>query len=585
MKLLFDWCDAFYEEKIVWRGDEDVISLEISQKECGFASARVSIKAKSVKKLLDKRYAKIGIQSDENEKPMNLLFTGRLVAFPIGLGNSSLDLELIAEPDDYQMQLQHFSQQKNTQYKSVNKHVLESQRIIFDDLFFSANDSCNPTVFLEGGNEIFYWDMKSGKLSLSHINRGVKNIDINGNEILQNSIKIRIAREPYRKINIKLSTSWIQYVSGIIDVFPMIAQKFNSHLVNSFANIKTGIENLYKISNKNGYSLIRGEIREINPNTTGILSDHPVISPDFFVQDDDGSPKKKVNFKRFYFDGKILFGWNYKQKRTEIVRASIVNGKLPRGREKNLFLKLNSIQSPRQFPVWACFAYYRCGDKILHDNGIFECKEAHISDRNFEIEKWQLLKKTTNALIDDTKSSFFATDRGKNTIKYAVQKAVALMNYSSRYIEIDFCVDAKKFVFATINDQISIHDARFQENVISGKIIKTKFIANADQQIMKITMGCSENTLEENCFEKITGHSIDITEDDSRINPSDVVTNIEIKNSPEEQIAFLSQKTAKSIFELKNALKKCVTNIKLSLHPLNTTRVVAREVNLPDFNL
>jgi hypothetical protein len=34
MKLIFDWSSSFYEEKNSWRGDEEIISLEIFQKEC-----------------------------------------------------------------------------------------------------------------------------------------------------------------------------------------------------------------------------------------------------------------------------------------------------------------------------------------------------------------------------------------------------------------------------------------------------------------------------------------------------------------------------------------------------------------------
>ncbi|MDR1561255.1 MAG: hypothetical protein LBS23_02775, partial [Holosporaceae bacterium] len=452
-------------------------------------------------------------------------------------------------------------------------------------LFFSANDVSNPTVFLEGSNEIFYWNMRSGKLSLSHINHGAKNINIIGNEVLQDSIKVQVSREPYKQINVKLSASWIQHAFGIIDIYPMIAAKFSANLVNSFTNIKTGIENLCKTSGKSGYTLIRCNMKEINPNATGILNSYPLISPDCYLQEDESSLKKKVNFKRFYFNGELIFSWNYKQKRMETVNVKVINKKSKYGREKNLFLRLNAVQIPKNLPIWNHFTYYGHSETVLHNGNIFECQGAHVSKKEFEEGKWKLIKKIPDALGDDSCGSFFATDRGKNAIRYALQKAIALMNYSSRYVAIEFCVEAKNFIFATINDQITIHDARFQKNLIVGKIIKTQLIANTTQKIMKITIGCCVDDFGESYFEKLKTQKIEILSDDSKINPADIVTNIDIKNSPEEQVICLSQAIAKNVSELKNILKKQATKIKISLHPLNTTRVITREINLPDLDL
>ncbi|MDR3187460.1 MAG: hypothetical protein LBT63_03480 [Holosporaceae bacterium] len=581
MKLIFDWSNSFYEEKTVWRGDEEMISLEISQKECSFASAKVLIASKCTEKLLRKKYAKIGIRL-EPTAAVRLLFAGRLVAFPLGLSSSSVELELIAEPDDYQLQLKQFSSQHMADHGKIDGHLLKNQRILFDDLFFSERDMSNPTIFLEGDSNLFYWDMRSGKLSLSHINRGVKNIDVTGSEILQNSLKVRLAREPYGRINLSLSVSWIQQAAGIIDVYPMIAQKFSCGMVNSFTNIKSSVENIFKISHKNGYAPLRCRVREINPNVMGILKVHPLLSQDFYVKKEGEPSAKKVNFKRFYFDGELTLGWNYRQKRTEIARVHVINGKSQSGREKNLFLRLNAVQNPRQHPTWNYFTYYGCSNRVQHRGNIFECLEAHVSDREFEKKNWKLIKKIPDALADDFCGSFFATNRGKNALRYAIQKAAALLNYSSRYVEIDFCVGAKNFMFATVDDQITLRDVRFSGDKISGKIIRAQFLGSADQKIMKITIGCRADGSGEDYFEKILSYDPAIGEDDSKVHPGDIVTEIEVKNSPEEQMERLAQLKAQDVSELKSELKKHATRIKISLHPINTMRVITREIDLPD---
>ncbi|MDR0678509.1 MAG: hypothetical protein LBF44_03165 [Holosporaceae bacterium] len=577
MKIIFDWSSTFHEEKNNWRGDEGIISLEIFQKECGFAVAKVSIGARNLNELLDKKYAKIGVQK---QGKVDLLFSGRLIAFPVGLSSSTIELELIAEPDDYQTQLCKFSRENFNRYRSMDKHKENTGRIFFDDLFFSANDLKNPTIFLEGDNKIFYWNMRNGELSLSNINLGRKNFNVDGNEILQNSIRVRMAREPYGAVNLKLSVNWIQHEYGIIDLMPPIAQKFARRIINSFTNIKSGIENIF--SARNGYKLAHCNVREINP--TDIVGSHPVLSPDFYVSEDQSRDGEKVLFKRFYFDGKLILNWAYKQKRVEVVNVKIINSSSGKGREKDVHLRLNAIQLPKKYQEWNHFTYYGYGDKIQRQDSILKCKSPHLSCENFEMDKWDFEEKIPDAMADETSSSFFAKIRGKNAIKYAMQKAVALINYSSRYVEIDFCVEAKNFISATLDDQITIRDRRFENGFTTGKITRIRFIGNTNHRIIKFTIGCGNSNQLKN-FEKLNSYEIKISEDDSKINPADIVKNIEIKNPPEEQISILSSMTARNASELQNELEKHPTKIKVSLHPLNTMKVVTREITLPDLNL
>jgi hypothetical protein len=576
MKLIFDWSSSFYEDKNNWRGDEEIISLEIFQKECGFAVAKVTIGARDANKLRDRKYMKIGAQTDG---AVELLFSGRLVAFPVGLGGSTMELEFIAEPDDYQTKLSRFSDENFERYRSVDNHLPLEDNVLFDDLFFSSRDLKNPTIFLEGGGKIFYWDMRNGQLSLSDINHGRRNFDVNSDEILQNSIKVRIAREPYRIVNLKISASWIQHERGIIDVMPMIAVKFSQRIINSFTNIKSGIEKIF--SNKNGYEVIHRDIKEINPNNCGWGSEYPLLSPDFYVQTSD---RKKILFRRFYFAGKLILGWTYKQKRVETVTVRIVNPSSPYGREKSVYLRLNALQLPKEYPIWSHFTYYGRSEKVRRGDDVFSCASSHVSGEIFERDKWNFVEKIPGALKDDMSSSFFATTRGANAIKYAMQKAIALVNYSSRNIEIDFCVEARKFMNAGVDDQITIHNDRFSGGSIAGKIVKMRFLGDADRKIIKFTIGCSDADLSKS-FDKLNSYPINVPADTGNVNPADIVQKIEVENTPEEQITILARTAANSSAELSAELKKHATKIKLYLHPLNTARVITREITLPDFEM
>lgn len=597
MKFILDWSQNFYEEKIDWRGDEKVMSLEISQRECCFAVAKVFVfsnSSDSSKLLFSKKYAKIGVQLDENIPKVDLLFSGRVVSFPVSFGKSCVQLELIAEPTDFQKQLSEFSQKNIEQYQKTNMHEIQKEFINFDDLFFSQNDLNNPTIFLEGGTNHFYWDMRNGKLSLSDINRGNKTIEISDDQILDNSINISLAREPYKSVNINLSVNWTQHLFGLLDLYPLIASKFKDGIVSSLTNIKNKIKKLCDTFHSDSYKLLRCNIKEVNPSAVISMKTFPMTSNEITINE-NGDPQKKISakFKRFYLHGEMLLNWSRKQKREETLVVNVVNGNIVHGREKNIHLKLNPIQLPKQYPNWSFFAEYILGDRILFDGFIWECKKNHFSENKFEEINWKKIDKIPDALADDSSASFFRTIRGRNAIKYALQNAVALINYSSRYVEISFIVDAANFLFINISDQITLIGKRFDGGKIVGKITKTKLIANSDIKLMQISIACTLGNDVCNSTEKINEYlesfwsngSVDKDADEPTISLENIVKNIEIKNPPEEQIQILSTTSAKTLPELISQLKANSTNIKISLAPLNSAYTVSKIQKLPDFIL
>ena len=589
MKFLFDWCQKFDEEKREWRSDAKVLSLEIFQRECCFASAKVSIFLTNPSLSFSKKYAKIGVQLDDNSPKVDLLFSGRVVSFPIAFGKSCVQLELISEPENYQNQLDEFLQKNIGQYQRVNKHQFVRDAFNFDDLFFSEEDLNNPTIFLEGGTHCFYWDMKNGKLSLSDINQGEKNIEICERDILEKSMNISLAREPYKKVSISLTAKWTQYLSGLIDLYPFIAKKFSDGIICSLTNIKSKIRKLCDLHN-DGYDLLSCTVKETDPTKLIPLKIFPMTSAKFTLAVEESPKKVEVAFRKFYFHGEMLLNWRRKQRRSENVNLNIINTNIDYGREKKIFLRLNSIQLPKQYPNWNFFARYKPGDRILFDGFVFECKENHFSGNSFDEKKWNKLEKIPDALVNDSCESFFGTERGKNAIKYALQSAIALMNYSARYVEVSFCVDATKFFHITINDQITLIDRRFEGGKITGKIVKIRLLAKANKKIMQITIASTLGKQIANSLEQINTYidTLKISDDEeseTKIDLRDIVKDVEVINPPEEQEKILAQIPAKSISELESRLKKHSTKIRLSLAPQNFGYTKSKQLNLPELLL
>ena len=564
MKILFNWCDSFASNQ-EWRNDEEIISLEITQKEGCFASAKVSLPNKKI----PKKYARIGVE--QNGK-IETLFCGKIISFPLSFDNSLMRIELLSESDDYREQLKNFSDSCRRNYKEWNFDKTRDCPIAFDDLFFPENEKNNPTVFLEGDSKIFYWNAKNGKLSLSDINFGEKNFEISKKDVLKGSTKIRLSREPYGKINLRISANWIQKVHGFVDVFPIIARKFKYNRISSFTDISSGFKNV----SQEGYSLLYKKINEVNPNEGNSLGNFPTVSSPIKIQ--KNGEEKFANFHRFYYSGKFVLGWEYHQKRIETVEVALVDKKYTR--EKDVSINLSSIQLSKDYPYWRPRVNYLLSDKVIFSGYVYECVKAHRSNFDFEKDNWRSLKKVPDALRDDSLSSFFATDRGKFCVRYALKKAAALMNYSRRYVTISFCVDANKFWPITVNDQITFTDF-FNKNV-TAKVIQTNLRLTGDSRLMKITVGYSPK-ISSDIFSK--NYQFEIEKNSSQVEMEDVVTDVIVENSPEEQDTLLSAEQFSSFAEAKSFLKNHATKIKVSLHPLSTKREISTVVKLPDLEV
>jgi len=553
--LLMRWCDSPSDTSL--QENEHIIHLEIIQKEGCFASAKITIPNTS--KI--RKYVRIFTEKNGEILPM---FFGKITSFPILPANTLTQIEAIAEPENYQQQLNQFTQQCEHAVKNTDLSAIQQQTILRDELFFSENDLKNPTTWLEGGNQIFYWDMKTGKLSLSSILKGNKIFKISKKDILSDSLKIKFAREPYGKVNVSISTSCIQKIHGFLDLIPVIANEFKLKKINSLTDISSS----FKSFTKDGYSVVFRKIDKIHPNIAGILTNYPTSSDSVKI---NGHQPYTTRFRRFYFDGKFIISWNYHQKRKETVRFSIGDNK--NLREKNIFINLNAIQLGKDYPAWQAYQNYTLGDKVIYSGHIFECTQSNCSEENFDEKQWKKEEKVPDALNDDSANSFFATIRGKNTIAYARQKAIALLNYSRRYVTIELCVNANHYHDITINDEVALTDFSNQE--IKGKVIKTQLICNNKERLLYLTLGCASDQYIENISDPI---HIDAEKEHLQI--QDIVTDIQIENSPDEQLSLLASHTFDSASDAKNFLKHHATKIRLKLRPLSIKNEISKVIEL-----
>lgn len=588
MKIFFDWASDYCETKTDWKYHQEIISIDISQSELGFASAKVKIFLKDVALIFDKKYAKIGIQ---NEDTIECIFTGKLVSFPVGFDNSCTILEFISEPNDASEQLSRFIMDRKDEQSKINMHYVEKGKIICDELFFSKKDMNNPTVFLEGDSDVFYWDMSTGKMSLSHINNGGSVSVIDSSEILQNSMKVKLYRDPYKKINLQLSAEWIQHINGIVNVYSMISEKFSNSIISSYSNLKKMFFNVVNSLDRVGYQILKSDIFEINPKNKNNFVTYQMASEKLPITSKDAKDKFHVRLKRFYFDGCLYLGWRYKQKRSETVDIPVLNSSVKYGREKNIYIKLSDIQLPKNYPLWSFFTNYDVNNRIIYEAKVYKCTLFHNSDDFFDEQYWEYVSDVPDALADNTSSTFFNSNRGRNAIKYALQKVVSTIKFSQRSVEISLSIDAKKHIKLSVNDGVVVKDKRFLGGEIRGKVIKTHFEANCDKKLMHLTIACDLNDQLQCDKPKSTDlnqyiDSIAINAPASAsVTSSNIIEKVEVYNAADEQHELLLSCNAKSVSDLEKVISQNATKIKVKLHPQNTMRCISNTVQLNEFSV
>ncbi len=97
---------------------------------------------------------------------------------------------------------------------------------------------------------------------------------------------------------------------------------------------------------------------------------------------------------------------------------------------------------------------------------------------------------------------------------------------------------------------------------------------------MKLIIGCAPDG-----FINYKNYEISINTKDVKPCLQNIIKDIYIENSPEEQQDLLLSKEFKSELEVKNFLKKYATKIKVKFHPLNIKREIKQEIKLADVEI
>lgn len=394
------------------------------------------------------------------------------------------------------------------------KMLLKKESLPYNPLFFQHNEF-KPSDYLEASNKLFYWDRTTGKISLSDYFKGNRCIDVSG-KYLEKSFKIQQISMPLGSAVIDLKVHWTQHLGGIFDASPYIERAFPEKVIATLTP-ETIVQHWPKEDQrlgigkrKSGYQVEHSKITAIDPDG----------APTYTSPIDKGN-EQSIQAKIHYFKTTLKIQWQYQQTRVEIMQISA---------------QLNHCQHTltkhrgRRIPI--------------------------------EIE-----------LPETEQATFFETTQGQEFIAYATAILHAQLKASSRCIRVICTLPWH------LGRDLTVDDSLMAGEKFTGKITKIRHIIKGTNRFVEVEI---RSTLEPgNLHDEGKTHSNTVQSPDdisgitqTTLNPLDLITQIDVKNSATTQEAHLLQRSCTD--KITTALQEVPTSIHLTLRDLRTDKTLVR---------
>ncbi|MBO4169557.1 hypothetical protein [Cereibacter azotoformans] len=300
------------------REDEDVFRLTISESEGEFAVATIEIRNPRAGLLSPARRQRCFI-SAELDGVVALLFSGRVVGPPAGLGRETIEIEVIGRPDDWQA----------VQAAFVEQLKLDPR---YHPALVAEEDRSDLTAVLEGYSALPRWDRVTGELSLAALtNEGTQPVIDMTDHVMDDSLDVTFGGSPVTTVVVELDLTWEQ-------VCPVMSKPYSAPPGRQASGViaqaldggrcSTMTPDAYQsswpaagASLDGGWSVIGSYLRR----TTSSIPYTRMISVTEAAPSDVSyaGSEYAIQFPIVAFDGELLLGGVYRQPRREIVRIAV----------------------------------------------------------------------------------------------------------------------------------------------------------------------------------------------------------------------------------------------------------------------
>lgn len=423
--------------------DERVFSLEIRHKEGGFAVARVDVVNPGAGLLAAgrKRWAWIAVDLGDSAGAQALFF-GRLLGLPAELEGETVTLELIARPLDFDAQ---------------KRALAETLKVApyWDPVWLARDRRDDPDAVLEARNALWHIDRVDHAVTISDFNAGEDGtIDLAGT-VYYDASQARPQQPPVRKVRLEAEVQWTQEGAGTIDLAAKLAAAFKA----------AGTTQAGHVSSYTGEGLLGDWPRDGQTIGAGWrVAEASALRGDGIWLDTQYKQvllaSAAVQFPLWRLKPTLKLGWLAQRARTERVVFDL---------ESDMQAMLTEAGEDEVLLI--ALASAEIAEPIDDDGG-----------GGF-----------TAPMSDVRRSSYFLTDRGRQSMDYVLALARARLLARARAVDVTVETDFASGLALSCRKNARVADARLPGGEATGKVSEyaLKVDGDAGTLVTEVTIGCT----------------------------------------------------------------------------------------------
>lgn len=455
--------DEDYAEADLDRTDECVMDLKVSHAEGGFATVKVLIKTSSSSYASLGRRACVSAQFVDGGSIVPLI-VGTVTAIPRALRGQTVELELIAQRDDWE---------------ELRDTLIDSLAVapFFDPLFVSADQVRDPAEVLNGRAAMLHWDRLTGEPSISYIDRTSRPIREVDSGMLYGSVGIELEGTPIRRTTVEVTAAWQQDASVVSEVDWEHGATKNLKVVAHEACQNAWPKPQIEIGG--GWSVEQSALKFGQPKFEGLgevkSGSNEIWSGDVPVYT--------------AMSDKVVLRNKRAQARTETVRVICTTRFAPGIKstttDKEAITLRRVYGTGDEFEPWQPTVSYDVGDVVFYSGKLYECSTAHTASYAFNAARWTVLESSAGKIG----ASFFETTRGQAAIRHAAKRGFSRLRYAARCVRVSFQVPLVDWHDISLDDVLHVYDARLPGGSACGKVVEYELSSSSG--LVSIEIACS----------------------------------------------------------------------------------------------
>ena len=500
--LYFAWVNAneLWNAAIHAREDAQLLRVDLQQQEGQAAELQVLIKNPGQGLLAPGRKTRAFLSYQaEGQTAVQLLFAGQVVGVAMLAGDRLATVTLTALPNQSVQLLQQL-------------HNSLKVAPYWDDLFVIPSRREDPAQGLLAREAVYYWDKIQGTVALSGLFAGSQSLTLSG-QFFQDSLTLAIGKPPLSAVKMTVVAEWVQRANGIANITKRVERAFPGQLVNSLSgeDLVARWPSASKLINgQSGYQVEEASLVEYTPPANS----YPTVSVPVQVAVDEypypvgvsnpGGDSREVFVKRWWFKAKLALRWRYRQHRREELSFSLshgVQGLVPSGGQvQAINVTLQEVLLDTVTALWQAGQSYSVDQKVRHGEFVYQCLLAHTADASFgndqATNRWQQLAADGSALGAGWRASFFSTNRGRQAVHHAIERARVALAKSARVVRVTVKAAWSELQAVTLDHSVTISDARLPGGTVTGKVVALRFYSDGDsgERWAEVTIACAVGT-------------------------------------------------------------------------------------------